>query len=213
MAIPSWRIHIATTLARAAGPRDRRRIRPEPFTIVANDCWGAEVYQHLRRPYATPFVGLFVQGPCFVRLLSDLERHLAAPLAFVERSRYDDVNAPRDAGTVPRTPIGVLGGEVELHFVHLPDEREAREKWERRVERVRFDRLAVKACSGKDGFTDAHLRAIDALPYERKVIFSDRGLDGVRSAVALRPYVGNGALQFPLSRERFDVVRWLNGPA
>ena len=206
------RTHVATSRLRLLQGHDRRRIRPEPFTIVSNDCWGPEVYQHLDRPYTTPFVGMFIQGPCFLRLLKDLDRYLGAPLEFTERSSYDDVQGPRDSGQVPETPIGVLAGDVEIHFVHLPNEAEAREKWERRVARINPDRLAVKACTGKDGFTDELLREFDALPYERKVVLSDRPLPGIASTVVLKPYVTNGALQFPYSRERFDVVRWLNGP-
>jgi uncharacterized protein (DUF1919 family) len=211
--LSGWRTHLATARLRLLQGRDRRRIRPEPFTIVSNDCWGPEVYQHLARPYATPFVGMFIQGPCFLRLLKDLDFYVRAPLEFVGRSRYDAVQVPRDTGEVAETPIGVLAGDVEIHFVHLPTEAEAREKWVRRVERINPERIAVKACSGKDGFTDELLREFDALPYERKVVFSDRPVAGVDSTVVLNPYVTNGALQFPYSRERFDVVRWLNGPA
>jgi uncharacterized protein (DUF1919 family) len=211
--VSQFRTHLNNVRLRALRGRDRRRIRPEPFTIVANDCWGPEVYQHLGRPYATPFVGLFVQGPCFIRLISDLDHYLGAELEFTERSRYDDVNGPRDRGEVPLTPMGVLGGDVEIHFVHLPSEHEARDKWQRRVERINPERIAVKACSGKDGFTDELLREFDALPFERKVVFTDQPVPGVGSAVVLSPYVTNGALQFPYSRGRFDVIRWLNGPA
>ena len=33
-------------------------VRDRPFTIVSNNCWGAELYPLLGRPYETPFVRL-----------------------------------------------------------------------------------------------------------------------------------------------------------
>jgi len=37
----------------------RKRVKRFDFTIVSVDCWGSSIYQDLRIPYNTPFVGIF----------------------------------------------------------------------------------------------------------------------------------------------------------
>jgi uncharacterized protein (DUF1919 family) len=155
-------------------------------------------------------VGGFLFAPCFVRLLSDLRAYLEGPVEFTRESRYEWVNRQLSAPGVPRYAIAVLGGEVEIHYNHYTEE-EAAEKYARRVARVNYDNLFIKACSGKELWTPELVAEFDALDYPRKVCLTDEEFPGLTSTVKLKRYSTDGVLQFPLSRAQFDVVGWLNG--
>jgi uncharacterized protein (DUF1919 family) len=189
----------------------RSRLCAREFTIISNDCWGGAVYQSLQRPYATPFIGLSVMAPDYLRMLADLPRYLGSPLKFTDLSRYPPLPLPPAVAARGYYPIGLLGGDVELHFLHYHTQAEAAEKWQRRLARVQFDRLFVKLSSGKDFCTEDLIREFDRLPYEHKVCFTDRrGLD-LPSVIRLPDLVCDGELLYAVCLPRFAVVDWLNG--
>lgn len=41
-------------------------------------------------------------------------------------------------------PIGKLGNDVEIHFLHYKSETEAQEKWNRRLKRMNFNNILFK---------------------------------------------------------------------
>src|ERR1700733_10293903 len=97
----------------------QQAVRTRRFSIIACNCWGGDVYRDLQIPYQTPFVGLYLQLPCFVGFLENFETAIRAPLEFVEESRYN--------GKVS-FPVGLIMGAYEIHFLHYASREEAREK-------------------------------------------------------------------------------------
>ena len=200
----------AKELIQAAARRIRQaRLANHDFAIVANNCWGAEVYKDLGLAYTTPFVGLFLFPPCYVRLLGDFRRYMATPLTFLSASRYESA---RDA----KYPIGLLG-DVEIHFQHYADTDEARAKWTRRVARLPHDdaKIFIKMCD-REGATDAQLTAFHQAPFRHKVCFVARQAR-VRSTsdvwlpeCASSSEVVDGLTLFRVALPHFDHVRWLN---
>jgi uncharacterized protein (DUF1919 family) len=185
----------------------RKRLRDDRFTIVANDCWGAEVYKDLGLPFSTPLIGTYLCAPDFMAL-SERPALLRAPLRFASRSRHDAVNAKREERS---HPIGLIGDGIEIQFLHFGSEEEARAKWERRSARMHFDRLFFKASIGKDGWTDEHLRVFDALPI-RKVAFAPKPYPDLANVVHVVAYTLDGKELYSASLAHFDIVTWLNQP-
>ena len=77
-------------------------------------------------------------------------------------------------------PIGHLGGQVEIHFLHYYSEEEAAEKWYRRARRINWNNIVVfgmeqNLCTLED------IKAFDKLPYKRKFFFSTRYLPEIAS--------------------------------
>lgn len=196
--------------AEALAPLHRRRLRNRDFTIVSDDCWGAEIYRHLDIPYNTPFVGGFLFAPCYLQLLTDLRGYLEGPVEFTTTSRYESVNQERARGLAPSYPIAVLGNDVEIHYNHYDDD-EAPAKFERRVQRMNYDDLFVKTAADRNGWTTPLLEQFDALPHPRKLCLSGRPLPTVGSAVPVRSYTSNGTSLFSISLAQFDLIGWLNG--
>lgn len=193
----------------------RARLAGQDFTIVSNNCWGAHVYQQLGRPYQTPFVGLFLAPACYLALVPRLRWYLARPLRFVPRSRHECVNAFRD-GRPHRYPIGLLGDDVELQFLHYGTEAEAAATWVRRAARVTPDdaRLFFKFCD-RDGCTPEQLAAFDAAPVAHKVCFVSRPAPGLGCAVhvpgAAGGQVPDGLQLSRVSPAYFDAAGWVAG--
>ena len=190
----------------------RLRLLPENrrFTVVANDCWGAEVYKDFGLPFETPFIGLFIAGPCFIALCEDFERIVTSPLRFASKSKYPDVMIKQES---KKFPIGILDDGVEIHFLHYATEAEAADKWARRVERIAYDRLFFKISADSDfPFTDDELRRFDALPYARKFIFTTRTLPDVKCAITTPDYLRDGKLMYERTHTYVDMAAWLNEP-
>ena len=72
-----------------------KRHVPLDFTIVSSNCLGSRIYQELTLPYNTPFVGLFLYTPCYIKLLQNLKDYLQRPITFIEISKYDEANKLR----------------------------------------------------------------------------------------------------------------------
>jgi uncharacterized protein (DUF1919 family) len=88
--------------------------------LISRNCWGGQAYQSLGLPYNSPFVGLFLFGPCYMKLLRDFDSYMQMELEFIEISKYADA--------YNNHPIALLG-DVEIHFQHYGSIEEAREKW------------------------------------------------------------------------------------
>lgn len=178
---------------------DRRRVRQDQVYVVSDDCWGGELYKHLDLPFSTPFIGLLISPSHYVHLVARLEDYLFADLDFLERP-----------GTFQESeyPIGVLGGDVEIHFLHYPTAAQAREKWKRRAERVDFDRIAVKFDVSKPDATDADREAFLQLELPKKVAFSAERLPG---CIHIPGWVQDGTEMFVRTQRVFDAVAWVVG--
>lgn len=191
----------------------RARLKNPDFCLVANNCWGSRIYQELDFKYNTPFVGLFFYSPCYIRLLSDLKYFLDQKIEFIEKSKYPKVKPERQTDGYP---IGLLGGQVEIHFLHYSSDQEALETWQRRVQRVRLDNLFVAFSDRELFFEEDHLAAFEELPFTHKVFFTAKRHLNTSSSVwisecASEPFVTNLYAKSYLVHRHFDVIDWLNG--
>ena len=193
----------------------RERLRLKNFTIVSNNCWGSHIYQHLARPYQTPFVGLFLAPECYVALVSRFRWYLEQPLRFKTRSRHEYINAFRDHQKL-NYPIGYLGDGIEIQFLHYDSEAEAAQKFSRRLERVNREdsKLFFKFCD-RDGCTADQLVSFDACNVANKVCFVSRPMKNLQHSVWIPESDGRqvpDAIQLSrLSPKYFDVADWING--
>jgi uncharacterized protein (DUF1919 family) len=190
------------------------RVKNENFAVVSNNCWGAHVYQNLNRPYASPFVGLFLSPTAYLRLLSNFPALMVAPLEFRVESEEAWINLQR-AGHSHRWPIGWLGREVEVQFMHYRSEAEAKEKWQRRCQRMARDqdRWFFKF-DDRDGCTKEQLDTFVRLPQKNKVLFTTRRDVSGECVVRIpldQPCVPDGLELSRLSPRFFDAADWLKG--
>jgi uncharacterized protein (DUF1919 family) len=149
--------------------RKRRfsQLHKKQFSIISNNCWGTFVYQYFGMPYLSPFVGLFVYAPDYIKLIGKLSEYLRSELRFInpEKSRY--AIQVTKAGMLNTYRVGKLL-DVELHFQHYNNEEDIFKMWNRRLGRVDFNSLIVKF-DDRDLCTWELIKAFDGMPFARKV--------------------------------------------
>lgn len=146
-------------------------------SIISSNCFAGRIMQDLKLQYNSPTLGLYFMYPDYIEFLHDLKFYLTdAKIQFVEHSKYK-IGDERRKNWKHWYPIGLLGGKVEIHFLHYYTEKEASEKWYRRASRVNFDKLLIigmdqNLCTEKD------MLDFDNLPYKDKVFFSSKEVKG-----------------------------------
>lgn len=146
------------------------------LTIISSNCFAGRIMQDLGIEYNSPTLGLYFMYPDFIEFLKNLRYYLTeAKIEFVEHSKYK-LDDERRALWSHWYPIGLLGGKVEIHFLHYHTEKEAMEKWYRRAKRVNFDKLLIVGMQ-QNLCTEEDVKDFDSLQYENKIMFSTFPLD------------------------------------
>lgn len=193
--------------------KDVKRLRNKKFVIISNNCFGGQAYQWLKLPYNTPFVGMFMYGPCYIKMLQNFLYYIKQDLVFIEKSIYNDR---------PKTyPVAKLG-DVELHFSHYSSEFEAKEKWNRRRERFLeefdLDNVFFVICDRER--VDAEIiKEFHKLDFKNKLSFGAKSIKGLSPSQHVSVYESfgqhkerspNGKKMFKTSFLYFDFVNWVN---
>jgi uncharacterized protein (DUF1919 family) len=191
------------------------KVDAKEFTIISSNCWGGSVYEDLKLSYQTPTIGLFLYAPCFMELLKDLKTSISLPLTFVESSKYKDANLFRNENY--KYPIGKLGTDIEIQFLHYKTEEEAKDKWGRRKQRINWDNLFI-ACTDRDGMTTELMQVFDDLPYANKVLFTGQPYTTIKSAHYLKAFkkdklVGDIYNLRYCVTQNFNIKEWLGNKA
>jgi len=192
--------------------KDIRLLKDKNFVIISDNCWGGEVYQWFKRPYNSPFIGLFLNGPCYIKLLSNFDYYMNQELNFVTDTKYPRLKASY--------PIALLD-DVEIHFLHYKNNEEAKSKWNRRTERMfketNKDNYYFKACDidhgSKETFEQFH-----QLPFKNKVSFGINNYESLKDKNHIKieesynnngKSVPNGVKLYKLTFLYFNITKWL----
>lgn len=143
-------------------PTDRPK---DDFTIISCNCIGGLVYHDLGYQFRSPTINLFIPMPDFIYFCLDLENYLSKELVELKNDESDNKNYP----------VGLLGGDIRIHFMHYVSFQEAYDSWNRRKSRVFFDRIFVIA-SDRDGFDESMLKDFSKIPYN-KVLFTHKNIE------------------------------------
>lgn len=186
----------------------KKKVGHWKFCIISNDCWGAEMYKLLNRQFNTPFIGLMLMGPCYIRMLEDPQYYLNLPLKFEEQSKYSEMQEIK-SGT--NFPLGILGDSgIEIHFLHYKSKSEAKEKWERRLNRMDWNNILIKYDCGKDYASKELVEKFNQLQYPNKLLFGKESF-GCKNVIVIKVYFFNSVKQFRSCFLNFSPVGWLKG--
>ena len=156
-------------IIRARAPLKRIGLENRDFSILANNCWGGIVSRDRRLPYNSPTCGTYFFSKDYLRFLSDVHRYLETELEElpVRESRYAEELISLHGEEV------VLGrmDDVEVVLLHYPTFAEAKEKWDRRKKRIRWDNLLVKY-SDQNGFVPEYFETFRALPFANRLFLT-----------------------------------------
>lgn len=198
------KVRISNSYTRLIKALNKIRYRNLKFSVVSNNCWGGEVYKLSQKEFNTPFIGLFLMAPDYVKLVENFNFYMAQKMEFVENLNVS-------------YPIGKLA-DVEIHFMHYKNQAEALDKWERRTARFLLfineypEKLFFKMCD-RDGGTVDLLKRFHQTKHKNKVSFSV-GEHSVNSDnnIIIKERDGNcvpdGVKLFHLSLKHFNLQTW-----
>jgi uncharacterized protein (DUF1919 family) len=162
--------------------------------------------------YNTPTIWTYIFPDEYLKFLSKLDWYLSQPLEFVKTSKHTmSKRFTEITGKV--YPIGLLGGDVEIHFMHYKTQQEAYTKWNSRRRRLCWDNLFV-VFSDSEEFKEQHLADFAGLPFDHKVFISAKPRRSFSGTVFVRDYAAEPYV-FDVTRNRkyekyFDLTKWLN---
>lgn len=172
---------------------------------------GGVISQYLGVMYNPPTVGLIIFPEDYLKFCAELKRYLDMNLTFIELK--DSKKAERfqfQSNGLGDFPVGVLG-DVEIYFMHYTSEKEAYEKWNRRKDRINWNKMLFKL-SERDGITEGQLRTFARLPY-KKVIFTQKkynNMDGAVYTQGLEQADKIGVSEVGLTLKSCNIVKLIN---
>ena len=191
---------------------NRLFINKDDFTIVSNNCWGTFIYKKFGISYQSPFVNLVIFAPDYIELLENFSIETLNKLSFIEHkdSRHKEELMCLSLYDTDY-PIGVLDNKYELHFLHYPSKKDAREKWLRRVKRMNLNKLIFKFSDG-DKFESSMAKRFEDLKFKNKVCFTSKEFKGLPSVTTLDKFKNSDRVrdEWKYSDKEFDVVKFIN---
>lgn len=189
---------------------ERQKLKSSNFIIVANNCWGYELYSATGREYNTPFVGLFLMTECYIRLLENFDECINAELKFTQKSKYGD--------SEKHYPVGLLPHDIEIHFLHYSSQEEALIKWNRRIRRLKDAiekgaELYIKLCDS-EGWTLEQISKFHKLPFRNKISLGVKEFESDAHVYVpnMRQPSGrifDGAKLYKKRYRYFDITIWI----
>ncbi len=154
----------------------KKQLKSTDFTIILITAGGGMIYESYNLPKESPTVGMFFIAKDYIEFLSDLKGYINGKLTFIkpEESRWKDMPQVSEDKRFGSYPVGVLSNgknSIEIFFLHYHSEQEAREKWERRVQRINWNKLLVKF-NDQNGCTETEVNKFMKMPYRNKVFFA-----------------------------------------
>lgn len=188
----------------------REKLKNNDFTIISSECAGGVIYHDLGLRFDSPTINLWFKPDDYLTFFKNLKYYLKTD-ALIE-----------DKTSKLGYPVGILGDEgreIRLYFQHYNDFEDAKEKWNRRKQRVHLDNLFI-IMTDRDGATTRTLTEFDKLPYKNKVVFTGKNYANVKSAYLIRncnedDHLGDIFKQNSFTGksklDTFDFVSFLNG--
>ena len=183
-AIGSLRVSVREKLNPYFAPYRIKKLNAQkvPFTIISNNCWAGHVYRYFGLPYCTPTIGLFFFSRDYVKFVYNIKLYLEKELVFIsiDQSKYKETLRAY-GGECLTCPIAVLG-DIEIVFLHYKTESEAREKWNRRKERMNWDHIIYKM---------SEMTMFDNLNAKKKILFTSKDYN-LKNQIVIPEYKDTG---------------------
>jgi len=191
---------------------NRLFINKDDFTIISNNCWGTFIYKKYGLPYNSPFVNLVIFAPDYINLLENFSLEVLNKISFIEHSKSQHKDELISLGIYESDyPIGILDNKYELHFIHYPSAKDAKDMWMRRVKRINTNKIIFKFSDG-DKFEDSMAKRFDGLKFKNKIAFFAKEYSKLKSVVTLEKFKGMSRVhdEWKNSKKEFDITKFIN---
>ncbi len=128
-------------LQRAVKFYRRIGLKNKNFTTISNNCTAGYVYQYFGLPYRTPTAGIFFESNDYVKLVKNPRYYFVdAKLEFINHIESKNLKLYQHSNNWGNYPVAKLN-DIEIYFMHYPDQKAAESMWYRRSKRINFKNL------------------------------------------------------------------------
>ncbi len=151
----------------------RKTVKMGGVSVISQNCIGGVLCHDMGQQFLSPTVNTFIKEPDFVKLCLNLRHYMALEPVMQWGEEY---------------PIGILD-DVTVHFMHYETCTQARDAWNRRRQRIHYDKILVLA-TDRDGFDDAVYELWKQIPYPKLLFTANPNF--TEDAVFFPEYVRQG---------------------
>lgn len=159
------------------GVVNNKRLKNKNITIISNNCWAGIFYRNNNLEYLSPTLGLFFMAEDYIKFIYNIKYYINEDLQFIniEDSKYKNYLKKLNYNS----PIGRID-DIEIMFLHYNSEEEAKEKWDRRKQRINWDNIIYKF-SDQNMCTYEHIKKFNEFKAKNKILFTTRKYEGINS--------------------------------
>lgn len=188
-------------------PPKIRKLKNKDFTVIASNCNGGVMYHDFNLEFKTPTVNLSMNAEDYIKFIKNLEGYINSDIIELKNGGFS-------------YPVGILGGDITLHFMHYKTFEDAVNKWNERKKRINWDNMFFMM-TDRDGCTEDMVREFEQLSFKNKIIFTSKPYPNYKSVIFCKEY--EKEKNVPIMTEwrncrgerlydrYFDFVDWLNG--
>lgn len=165
-----WDAYLA--IRRKPYVKELRNYIAKDMSVISSNCFAGRIMQDFGMLYNSPTLGLWILPSDFATFCSNLPKYLISEIEETDVSKTELGNY-KMKNAKHRYPVGLLGGEIELHFLHYPTIEEAVLKWKRRANRVNLDNYILIG-SEQNGCTEEDVKNFDEIPHDKKLFFTSK---------------------------------------
>lgn len=185
-------------------------LKNKDFTIISNNCFGGAVYEYFNLPKNSPTVGAYFFAKDYLKFIKNLKYYFSLELTFIPTNKSKHFEYL--TGASKECPIGVLG-DIEIIFLHYKNEKEALDKWNRRIKRVNWNNLIVKF-NDQNNATEEDIIEFDSLSFKNKLCFVANPIKEpkLKSVIVFKEYIGEKYIKDDAKKWKnyLNIIKYLN---
>ncbi len=189
------------------GVVNNKRLKNKNFTIISNNCWAGIFYRNNNLEYLSPTLGLFFMAEDYIKFIYNIKYYINEDLQFIniEDSKYKNYLKKLNYNS----PIGRID-DIEIMFLHYSSEKEAKEKWDRRKQRINWDNIIYKF-SDQNMCTYEHIKKFDEFKAKNKILFTTRKYEGINS-IQIKEFSKSESVMDDIKtyKKYFNFYKYLN---
>lgn len=165
----------------------KKQLKTHDFTVISQNCIGGVFYHDMGLKFLSPTIDLYIPEPDFIKFISNLEYYINTDLEISDGENY---------------PIGLLGGDINIHFMHYTTCSEARDAWYRRKMRINWNKMIILS-TDRDGFNDEIFEQWKKIKYPKVLFTSNEKYVREEDSVFYPQYASNGFVPDLIPKREF----------
>ena len=189
------------------GKINNNKIKNKNITIISNNCWGGIFYRNNNLEYCSPTLGMFFMADEYIKFIYEMKKYIESEIQFisVDQSRYCQyLKMIKYDGLVAQ----IL--DLEICFLHYDSEEEAKEKWNRRKERINWDNILFKF-NDQNLCTYENLKRFNEFEAKNKICFTSKKYSELKTVQIKKYEKYNYVLDDIKSYKTYiDIIQFIN---